>query len=116
MLFSAQESVCTQGTIRLQGGTNTTGRVEVCYNNFWGTVCDDMWGTADAQVVCTQLGYSAIGAMPLDYPDVPVGTGLIWLDNVNCVGTEIRLFDCMANHLGIHNCDHSEDAGVACCK
>ncbi len=54
-------TTCTQGAIRLQGGTTTQGRVEICNNNVWGTVCDDSWGAADAQVACRQLGFSPTG-------------------------------------------------------
>ena len=42
------------------------------------------------------------------------GTGSIWLDQVACVGTEGRLANCPANPIGIHDCQHSEDAGVRC--
>ena len=52
-LFTVQ---CTEGDIRLQGGNRTSGRVEICYNLVWGTVCDDFWDTLDAQVACRQLG------------------------------------------------------------
>ena len=52
---------CIQGDIRLQGGTARSGRVEVCNNNVWGTVCDDAFGAPDAQVACYQLGYLRTG-------------------------------------------------------
>ena len=48
--------------MRLVGGTNVTeGRVEICADNEWGTICDDQWGVEDAQVICRQLGFDTDG-------------------------------------------------------
>ena len=53
---------CPEGDIRLLNGrTSQEGRIEICKNNTWGTVCDSGWHYSDAQVVCRQLGFSAAG-------------------------------------------------------
>lgn len=38
----------------------------------------------------------------------------IFIDESDCTGDEERLFDCPILGVGIHNCFHSEDAGVRC--
>nr|XP_023659169.1 antigen WC1.1-like isoform X4 [Paramormyrops kingsleyae] len=100
--------------LRLRGGSSEcSGRVELWHDDSWGTVCDDSWDLRDAQVVCRQLGCgtaleahgnSAFGR----------GTGTIWLNEVNCRGDELHLWDCPHSLQDQRNCSHKEDAGVTC--
>ena len=63
----SNDTCTTNGNLRLVGGANQyEGRVEFCYNNQWGTVCDNSWGTSDAGVACKQLGYSGVGKYYFD--------------------------------------------------
>jgi len=77
-------------------------------------VCDDAWGTPDANVACRQLGFSSTGAIARSFAFFGQGTGSILLDQVGCRGTETRLVDCPSNPIGVHDCSHFEDAGVTC--
>lgn len=61
--FSGQISDnCEERTIRIQGGTSSRGRVEICFDGVWGTVCGaDGWDLNDAAVACRQLGFQSAG-------------------------------------------------------
>ena len=103
----------SNGTVRLVGGSSDNeGRVEIYYGQ-WGTVCDDFWDLNDATVVCRQLGYVR-AVFAYHSSQFGEGTGPIWLDNIQCTGTESRLDQCPHNGIGVHNCVHSEDAGIQC--
>ena len=102
--------------LRLVGGLNSSeGRVEVQYNNTWGTICDDSWDIQDAEVVCRQLGFeSAREALSNAYFGEGDDSMPIWLDDVECYGSEATITECLYGEFGHHNCRHNEDAGVRC--
>lgn len=55
---------CNDGDLRLFGGeTNNEGTLELCLNQVWGTVCDDLWDNSDARVACRVLGYESEGTV-----------------------------------------------------
>ena len=47
---------CSDRDVRIVGG-DREGRVEVCYNQAWGTLCDEVYGSASAGILCSQLGF-----------------------------------------------------------
>ena len=96
----------------MNGNGPFEGRVEVLHNGEWGTVCDDAWDNVDADVLCRSLGFES-GEALVDR-EFGAGTGTIWMDEVECDGTETSLDECPRNDWGDEDCMHYEDAGVRC--
>ncbi|XP_074521549.1 uncharacterized protein LOC141787165 [Halichoeres trimaculatus] len=107
-------SSADEGDVRLvNGNSSCSGRVEIFHRGQWGTVCDDSWGLQDAQVVCRQLGCGRVLSAQQSAA-FGQGIGPIWMDDVMCTGSELKLSKCRHQGFGVHNCHHSEDAGVVC--
>ena len=107
--------------VRLVNSNNNTGsqyegRVEILHSGVWGTICDHDWELADAKVVCRMFGFSgALRAVTNAF--YGRGNGTVWLDHVECTGTESSLVNCSHNSFGTvdSDClDHRNDAGVVC--
>ena len=61
MIIFCSDTACVNDTLRLVGGQNAKeGRVQVCYNGEWHSICSDNWSEMDgeADVVCSTLDYS----------------------------------------------------------
>ncbi|XP_017539620.2 scavenger receptor cysteine-rich type 1 protein M130-like [Pygocentrus nattereri] len=101
-------------SIRLVGsGGDCAGRLEVFHSGSWGTVSDDFWDIKDAQVVCRQLqcGVALSAPVPAQFG---AGTGPIWLNEVECEGSETSLWNCRFQLCEKDECGHKDDVGIMC--
>ena len=96
-------------------GRMDRGRVEVFIRGEWGSVCDDLFNSKAAAVVCRQLGFSVALSVKKRAALGGAEDGVrILLDDLECRGDEGSLLECKRSKVGEHNCSHQEDVGVVC--
>ena len=107
-------SCVAHGAIALFGGESPReGRLEVYHNGTWGTVCDDGFTEEAAKVVCYSLGFGLFGH-EVNISLYSIGKSHIWLDDIQCSGSERHISECSHRGWGVHNCGHNEDVAVSC--
>ncbi len=132
---------CSTGDVRLTNSTDTAttraGRLEVCINNAWGTVCDDRFDSLDATVACKQLeGFNTSSKLTspivfllvlllllssdsefLERGSQEQGSGPVFLSVLFCDGDESSLLECPTSQNqppGTFSCQHSQDVAIKC--
>ncbi|XP_067321128.1 scavenger receptor cysteine-rich type 1 protein M130-like [Anolis sagrei] len=110
---SQDASVECSETRLVNGPNHCSGRVEVFRNGTWGTVCDDGWDLRDAQVVCRELSCGEAVSAP-EEAHFGKGKDPILINEVQCNGTEVSLYNCLYKMHTLYECRHEEDASVVC--
>ncbi|XP_071963894.1 uncharacterized protein [Antedon mediterranea] len=104
--------------MRLTGPQPHEGRVEIWTtigrNSEWTTICGNGWDMRDANVTCRELGYMEAEEAFANSDMFGEGTGVIFLNDVDCQGTESSLAYCRNTNWVEQNCTHRRDAGVRC--
>ncbi|CAB3994429.1 T-cell differentiation antigen CD6-like isoform X1 [Paramuricea clavata] len=121
--------------VRLAGGPgDNAGRVEIYSGGKWGAVGDEGWDIDDGNVVCKELGFQHAleisRHLPADYPQfvckelgfqhaleisrhLPADYPQVFLNNVQCTGSEAKLSDCTASYDTLY-ASNLTTAGVVC--
>jgi len=99
--------------LRLAGGSNSSGRVEIKLGDHWGPVCHNKWSINNAHVVCRSFGYPKAYVAPTGSLFGPAVNKAV-LDNIVCFGNESSLLQCKHGGFGLAKCSEKEQAGVFC--
>lgn len=129
-MSNVEYSSCTTGDVKLTSGSNKyEGRVEICKNRVWGSICDSGWNDRSAYAVCRQLEYSGTyclhmiytytyisGGMALSNSYFGVGTNPLHIYDTSCSYYSTTLQSCSLTRFpySYSTCNNYQEAGVRC--
>ena len=103
------------GDVRLVDGSNPLeGRVEICLNRAWGTICNNSFSISDAAVVCRQLRYHFNRSQVIPTSNLSQASDPIFPDELACTGNENTVEDCGGSAPGLYTCTHAKDTAIRC--
>ena len=130
MIILLASGDCNEGEVRLVNGTEEReGRLEVCANGVWGTVCATSFTRSAAYIVCKQLGYNdsdgksfllsfyscpLLDAIINTYGKYGTGDKPIVYSNVDCFGSETSLRQCDKRVSPAFTCSYRRIVGLKC--
>ncbi|KAL3884618.1 hypothetical protein ACJMK2_024745, partial [Sinanodonta woodiana] len=118
-IYSFSDTVGTSVRLVVVNGNPVgSGILEVLYNGRWGTVCDDDFDYQDADVFCRMLGFNKSSRFTSGHSYILTASELrlypIWMDELECMGSESDVAECNFGGFGWHDCTHSEDVMLFC--
>ncbi|XP_064397415.1 scavenger receptor cysteine-rich domain superfamily protein-like isoform X2 [Halichondria panicea] len=88
------QTACFHGDIQLVNDNNVNNIVEFCYKGDWRRICvSDTWGNVEANIVCSQLGYSDQGATTSNV-SISQNSPYTFLRFVDCDESDANIDEC----------------------
>ncbi|XP_074427285.1 scavenger receptor cysteine-rich type 1 protein M130-like [Larus michahellis] len=108
--------VCSEFmALRLENGTNCSGRLQVFYNGTWGSVCSNSMTPETVSLACKELGCGDRGSLETQRPYGRL-SGTAWLDRVECGERNSSFWQCPSAPWHPQSCDDLREETHITCK
>ncbi|XP_076860600.1 antigen WC1.1-like [Brachyhypopomus gauderio] len=114
VICNGSSQVFHEGRVRLSGGRECKGQVEVFFIQDWRRVLLDSWSVSEASVVCRQLGCGSVLNFSSSSPSSPEQHSHMCVTGFNCSGSEAHLGNCSSAKLYNLSCSSREQLSITC--
>ncbi|KAK1789977.1 hypothetical protein P4O66_002297 [Electrophorus voltai] len=114
VICSGSSQAFHEGRVRLSGGRECEGQVEVYFIQDWRRVLLDSRSVSEASVVCRQLGCGSVLNFSSSSPSIPEQHSHMCMMGFNCSGSEAHLGNCSSANLLNLSCSSREQLSITC--